>query len=74
MKKYFVCFILLLFCMSVTQAAFAADNVPVESISLDQQEAVIQVGKTLKLKADIQPKNASAKNPNGLPRMKASQP
>ena len=63
MKKYFVCFILLLFCMSVTQAAFAADNVPVESISLDQQEAVIQVGKTLKLKADIQPKNASAKKP-----------
>ena len=63
MKKCFVCFILLLFCISVTQTSFSAGNVPVESISLDQQEAVLQVGKTLKLKADIQPKNASAKKP-----------
>ena len=52
---------ILIFCISFPDLSSAADPVQIESINLDQKEVTIQIGKSLKLKADIQPGNASAK-------------
>lgn len=54
----FVAFVLIL-CLSLP--AFAADPVPVESIVLDAGTEMVPVGKTLNVKVNIEPKNATAK-------------
>ena len=57
-------FISILLVLCTILPAFAADPVPVESITLDPASAVISVGKTLNVKATVAPKNATAKKPD----------
>ncbi len=56
-------FLSILFILCTVLPAFAADPVPVESITLDPASAVISVGKILNVKATVAPKNATAKKP-----------
>lgn len=53
----FVCMILC--CLS---SAYAADPVFVEQIVVDQETVIVPVGKTVSIKATVEPKNATSKN------------
>ena len=60
MKKFLL--ILLFIIMTFfSVSAFAADPIPVESITLDQEEIIVFIGKTASIKATPLPKNASIK-------------
>lgn len=63
MKKACTIVLLLLFALCLVLPAAAADPVPVESITLEPNSAVLSVGKTLSIKAIVAPKNATAKKP-----------
>lgn len=63
-KTCFILFLVMILSVSFVLPAFAADPVPVESITLDQESAVVSVGKALNVKATIAPKNATAKKPD----------
>lgn len=62
-KTCFFLFLVLILSACFVLPAFAADPVPVESITLEPGSAVLSVGKTLSIKATIAPKNATAKKP-----------
>lgn len=61
MKKFVLLLFSLILAVSFVFPAFAADPVPVSSITLDQEEAVVAVGKAVALKATLDPKNATDK-------------
>ena len=63
MKKACTIILSLLFALCLVLPAAAADPVPVENITLDPVSAVVSVGKTVNVKAIIEPKNATAKKP-----------
>ena len=64
MKKICTMILSLLLTLCLILPVFAADPVPVESITLDLVSAVVSVGKTVNVKATITPKNATAKKPD----------
>lgn len=60
MRRLLSVFLSLMF-LTIVSSAFATDPVPVESIILDHEKAVVSVGKSLNVKATIMPKNATVK-------------
>ena len=60
-KNLFVAFFALVLILCLALPAFAADPVPVESIVLDAGTEMVPAGKTLNVKVNIEPKNATAK-------------
>ena len=63
LKRICLFLICMVFSLCIVFQAFAADPVPVERITLEPASAVVSVGKTLNVKAVIEPKNATAKKP-----------
>ena len=59
MSAVLMTLVLLFVCMA--SSGFASQDVPAEKITLNRREAVVAVGKTLKLKAAVSPKNATVK-------------
>lgn len=47
--------------MTIVAPAFAANPIPVEKITVSSKSVLVPVGKTVSLKANVEPKNASVK-------------
>ena len=60
MKKI-CCYLIIIFLIISTVSALAIVHIPVESISVDSDSVVVPIGKTITLKAIVEPQNASTK-------------
>ena len=71
MKKIvFAILISLLLVLGTATIGIAADPILTQSITLEPETAKVSLGKTLTLKANIEPKNVTSKNSTGHPQMK----